>query len=759
MPNNRFVVGKEARKESAEDFVRGRARYVCDLGFPKMLVGKLLYTKHPFARIRRIDTSRAKAIPGVVTILTYEDIPGENSYLHIIPDQPLLCSDIVRYQGDAVACLAAETEEAAQAGLEAIDVEYEPLVGVFDPLKALEPGAPQIWPDRSNLLDKLVIESGDITSGFNEADVVIENTYQTQLVEHAFLETEEAIAVIDPLTGRIIIYTSSQWPYQDRLQIARALGVQQNMVQVIIPAVGGAFGGKVEAHVQIHAALLAHASGRPVKIVRTREESILTHVKRHPAIAYYKMGAKYNGKLTAVDVKLFLDTGPYANAGLGVFAAMGDTVSGPYNVPNARLESNLVMTNNPISGAMRGYGITQASFFYEAQMEALAYELKIDPVELRLINGLETGNKVPSGSVIREGLPMKACIREAAKQAGWNSRKNMERQPSPHLRRGMGIAATWHTVGLGRVMADHASATLEMGTDGSVVLKTGAVELGQGSHTALTQLAAEALGVPLSTVRVSGLDTDITPDAITTEASRQTYVSGHAVLRAAQPITDSLLTTAGEITGFPKETLSFHDGFLYREGERLNVTIPEVSAKTFERNRQLIATGFYALEYTGKYAEEDYIFNREVFIFSCDIATVLVDIETGEIKVEEIVSIHWPGTVVNPKAARGQVTGGTTMGFGYSTMEQLIVNNGHTENLTLDKYLIPTVNDIPRINVGFIETPEPLGPMGANGLGEAPVNPVAPAIRNAVWDAIGVPINDLPLSPEKILEAIKKYND
>ena len=570
------VIGKPTRANRSHEIVTGQAHFCPDIHLPGLLVGKLLYPKFPCARITCLDVSSARKLPGVLTILTAADIPGENSYLYALPaDQPLLVADMVRYQGDMLAAVAAETEEAAQAALEAIKVEYEPLVGVYDVLEAMQPGARQVWPDRGNVFDHLTINHGDIDAGFKQADIIIENTFYTPLVEHAFLETEGALAYQDE-NGSMVVYSSCQAPHRDRSQIARALGLPENRIRVITPHIGGAFGGKDEAHVQIHAALLAQASGHPVSIIRSREESILTHVKRHPVIIRYRSGLTRDGKLTAVHAEAIGDTGPYLNAGRDVMNFVAATLSGPYFVPHARLEAYTVFTNNPICGAMRGYGIPQASFACEAQMDALARAIGMDPLEIRLLNGLETGTQVPTGVTIREGRGMKACLQEAAHLSGWKDRSSEIHHPAPHLRRGWGMASIWFSIGMGRNIPDHATATLEMTLDGSLILQTGAADMGQGAHTALAQIAAEAIGVKFDSVKVIVPDTDHTFDAGPSVASRQTFISGNAVLKAAQPIHEALLQTASDLSGLPVDILQLRDGMVLAEGELLQIGIAHV---------------------------------------------------------------------------------------------------------------------------------------------------------------------------------------
>jgi len=747
------VIGKPANANRSREIVTGQARYCPDIRLPGMLVGKLLYPKIPCARITRLDVTAARMLPGVVTVLTARDIPGENSYLYALPaDQPLLVLDVVRYQGDALVAVAAETEEAAQAALDAVQVEYEPLVGVYDVLEAMKPNAHQVWSDRGNVCDHLVIDHGDIEAGFKQADVIIENTFYTPLVEHAFMETEGAVAYPDAAT--MVVYSSCQAPHRDRMQIARSLGMPENRVRVITPHIGGAFGGKDEAHVQIHAALLAQASGHPVRLIRSREESILTHVKRHPVIIRYRSGITRDGKLTALHAEAIGDTGPYLNAGRDVMNFVASTLSGPYFVPNARLEAYTVFTNNPICGAMRGYGIPQASFAYEAQMDLLARAIGMDPLEMRMRNGLETGMQVPTGVTIREGRGMKVCLQEAAQLSGWKEHEKENRRPAPHLRRGWGMASIWFSIGMGRNITDHAAATLEMTLDGSVILLTGAADMGQGAHTALAQIAAEAIGVNLDAVKVVTPDTDRTFDAGPSVASRQTFISGNAVLRAAQPIRDALLQTANEITGFPINILQLREGLVLAEGEVLSLTMAELAAKAAQRNRSLHADGFYAMEYPEQLPPNSYRYAPAVYTYGTQVAQVLVDIETGQVTIEKLVAVQDAGKVINPGGARGQIEGGVIMGLGYALMEELLVDQGSTQNPNLGTYLIPTAKDVPELTVKIMEIPEPYAPFGAKGLGEPPLTPTAPAILNAVVDAIGIPLYRIPLTPERILAAI-----
>jgi CO/xanthine dehydrogenase Mo-binding subunit len=749
------VVGKASPRIGADQVVTGRARYAADLEFPGQLVGTLLYASQAPARILSIDVSVARGLPGVVAVLTHADVPGLNRYGYsYVEDQPLLAAEAVRYWGDAVAAVAAVDDDAAKAALAAIRVEYEPVEGVFDVVEAMEPSSPQVWPDRPNVHEHLVIEHGDIDAGFTEADVVIDAEYTTQLIEQAFLEPEGAVAVPEQ-DGTLSVYASCQAPHRDRAQIAKALGVSEHLVRVVTPYIGGGFGGKDEAHVQIHAALLAQASGRPVKLIRSREESIRTHVKRHPIRIRYKTGATGDGLLTAIHVEAIGDTGPYVNAGAEVMGVLAATAYGPYSVPNARIEAYTVHTNNPICGAMRGFGIPQGTFACERNLDRLARRLDLDPLEIRMRNGVETGTTLPTGAVLREGRPMKACLEEAARLSGWRERGSRERNPKPHLRRGWGLAANIFTIGLGRSVADTAGAVVEMAGDGSVLLRTGAADMGQGAHTALAQVAAEELGVELDAIRVITPDTDRTPDAGPACASRTTFLSGNAVRRAAAVVRESLLESAAASTGRPIEELTLRDGYLYAEGEQVT-TVAEVAAAAKNANYRLHADGHYAMEYPEEPAEGSYPYAHQVFTFGTQVAQVLVDTETGVVTVEQLTLIQDAGQVINPGGAYGPLEGGAAMGVGYALFEDLVTDQGRTINDSLESYLVPTAMDVPPMEVGVVEIPEPLAPFGAKGIGEATLTPTAPAIANAVTEAIGADLDDLPLTPERVLEAWSK---
>jgi len=748
------VVGKDMAAIGGQDVVTGKAVYTPDIELLDMLVGKLLYSPYACARILKLDVEKAKEIPGVVAVMTADDIPGENSYQYWYSDQPLLVKDQVRYRGDALAAVAAESEEIALAALAAIEVEYEPLEGIFDANQAMQPGARKVWDDKENIHSHHVENWGDIEQGFAQADLVVENTFQTSYQEHAMLETESAVAYLD-LDGSVVVYASAQAPHRDRIQIARALGVPEAMVREITPHIGGAFGGKDEANIQIHAALLANQTKRPVRVVRTREESILTHVKRHPIKTTYKMGATKEGKLTAIHLVGIGDTGPYVNSGEEVMMVLGTYGSSPYFVPNVKTEAYTVFTNNPIGGAFRGFGVPQVTLAFEGLMDELARKLDMDPLEIRKINGLKTGQQFQSVSVVRDAKGMLACLDRAAELSDWANREKEERQPAPHLRRGWGLAASFHKVGFGCNVPDHAGAGINMAPDGSVVVRTGGSDMGQGLHTLLAQFTAEQLGVQPNQVKVHKPDTALAADAGASVASRATVFSGNATLKATAPIRQVLITLAAEELDADPDLIDLRGGYVFVEGEQVQLTVPELAAMAYERNLPMQASGFFTMDYPDAKLNDGSDGFEQVVGFGAHVAQVLVDVETGQVEIECVVAVHDAGTIINPKGARGQVEGAVSMACGYALMEELIVDQGLIQNPSLESYLIPTVMDVPDITADFVEIEDAAGPLGAKGLGEPPMNITPAAIANAVTDALGVPATHLPLTPERVLNLIE----
>jgi len=620
----------------------------------------------------------------------------------------------------------------------------------------MQPDADEVLAGHDNFLMREIYRNGDVDAALAAADVIVENSYRTQWAEHAFLETESAVADIDE-DGDFTVWSSCQAPHRDRMQVARALAVPENSVRVITPYIGGAFGGKDEAHVQMHAALLAQAAKHPVKLIRGRRESILTHVKRHPITVHCITAADKNGRVTAVKARAIGDAGPYMNSSYEVLNKFGEFIGGPYKVQNLEVEKIAVRTNNPICGAFRGFGAPQAAFIYECQMDDLARKLAMDPLELRLVNGVETGTRMYTGVVVREGRAMKESLHKAAQEIGWKDRAAVQQPAEKHLRRGWGMATILKGCGLGRRLADHAGVVLEMHRDGSVALYSAAADMGQGIVTLLAQIAAERLGVEMSAVRIRRADTSKSPDAGASCASRQCMVSGNAVLKAADQVRDTLLTLAARKIKVDKDQLDLRDGHLFVDAKAHEITVRELAQRASNWGYGLHAEVTHHFDYPDGVPDIPYRFSSEVFQFCTQVAQVLVDIETGQVTVERLVAVHDAGKMINPGGVYGQIEGGVAQGIGYALTEELVVSEGHTLNASLENYVAPMALDIPELEMHVLEVPEPNGgPLGAKGIAESPIIPTAPAIRNAILDAIGKPLYELPMTPERILKALEE---
>jgi len=681
--------------------------------------------------------------------MTSADIPGFSYYCSMVPDMPILALDRVRYTGEAVAMVAAENEELAELALDKIAVEYEPVEGVFDVVEAMSPGAPRVQDDKDNVIGHVVITRGDTEQGFSQAAEVVERTYRTPLIEHAFLETEAAVALFDD-DGKLVVYSCTQGPHRDRREIAAVLGLPESKVSVRLPPVGGAFGGKEELHVQPHAALMAWNTQRPVKVVRTREESFRAHVKRHPMIIRYKSGASRDGLLTAVEVTILADTGAYANLGPYVVGFATEHSTGPYIVPNARLEGYTVLTNNPICGAMRGFGLPQLTFAYEQQMDILAEALRLDPLDIRLRNAVEKGSILATGATVYQPTGLPEVLDQAANVAAWEARRHLQREPAPHLRRGVGLACCWQGTGFGANAPDYAAVQVEMASDGSAIVRCGAADMGQGLCNVVTQIVSETLTLPLESIGLIALDTDATLDCLPSVASRQTYVTGNAVSKAATQLREQVLHAAAQMWECSPEDLELVDGDVVFYRNECSSSLADVVRFALDHNLAMHATGFSKMP-TADTGAIEYPYAHCYFSCGAQVAQVLVDVQTGRVEVERIVAAHDVGKAINPLGVLGQIEGGCLMGCGWALMEQMLYSRDQCETPSLAEYLIPTASDVPEITSIIVEVPDPQGPYGAKGVGEQTVTPTAAAIANAVADAIGARVSELPITPERVL--------
>lgn len=736
------VIGKSLPRVDAWEKVTGQARYPGDFSMPGMLHAKVVWSEYPHARVRRIDTSKAEVLPGVVKVITYRDVPV-NEYGISIRDQPVLIAegDKVRWVGDRIAIVVAETEEVAEQACRLVKVDYEPLPVVTDPHEAMKPGAPLVHDERgdTNILQHFRIRKGNIEVGFDQADVIVEGYYITPHVEHAYLQPEAGLGYIDE-QGRVTVIAAAQWPHDDLHQIAHMLNLPQDQLREIVPAVGGAFGGREDMYIQHLLALCAYVVRRPVKMVFSREESVCRTGKRHPFYLRHRWGATHDGKLTAVEIEGISDAGAYASTSVPVLANATSFFAGPYVIPHAKIDGYTVYTNNAVTMAMRGFGATQPPVAYEQQMDKLAGKLGMDPVELRLKNLLDEGSIAVTGNPMPPGVGIKETLRQAALAAGWREenghwfKPDLGQPSAPHKRRGIGVACAYKNVGYSFGFDDKTTAQVELFLEESgaiecVRLRVGVSDVGEGVQTALAQIAAEALDVPLDRVEIAPLDTAGVPDAGSSSASRHVYISGNAVLRACQAAKAKLEDTLRAETG---------------EGH--------IKAEYTYRGRSVRPTSAYEPE-TGQC--DPHI----SYGYATQIALIEVDIETGVVDVLKLWAAHDVGQAVNPNMIVGQVGGGVHMGLGYALMEEFIQQEGLVRTRNFAEYQIPTILDMPREIVPMIvQVPDPTGPYGAKGVGEMTTLPTAPAILNAIHDATGVWLDRLPATAERVLHSLRNLS-
>jgi xanthine dehydrogenase molybdenum-binding subunit len=750
------AVGRAVPPQEIRDKVTGRAIYTDDLRFPGMLVGRTLRAAYPHARIVSINTDQAKALPGVHAVLTYKDVPGENIHGLIYDDWPVLCGDKVRYMGDAVAIVAADDADTAARALDLIEVAYEPLPVVGDPEFARSPLAPIIHENREdgNLLKHIKVRHGDVEQGFAACDVIIEREYRTPTIEHAFMEPECSIGVpagYDAEHPKLTIYTGSQIPYEDRRQAARALDLLQEKIRVRGLLIGGGFGGKEDIMGQIHVALLAQATNRPVKMLYTRQESLLTHPKRHATIIRIKTGAKRDGTLMAVQAELYGDGGAYASLSDKVMTRATTHATGPYVIPHAKIDCYAMYTNNPPSGAFRGFGVTQSAFAVEQNMDLLAEALGMDPLELRQKNAQKVGETTATGQLLRESVGLLKTIEHVRHDMRSDNPNFQWHWREGHKAYGWGIACAYKNTGLGGGAPDRAVAEVEIYPNSMAEVRTSSADMGQGLSVVLAQIAAEELGMPVERVRVLLSDTDLTPDGGPTTASRQTFVSGNAARYAAITMRDALAAVAAERMSVPPDQIRFEGGRLRYNGS--SVEIGEVVAWMREQGLEAKARYAYDAPKTqplGTGGDMHFAFS-----YATQAALVEVDMETGAVKVIKIIAANDVGRAINPRTLTGQVQGGISMGMGNCLTEEYIVENGVPWSVLFARYKIPSIKHTPEIVSHLVEEQTSQGPFGAKGVGEITSINTTPAIANAIYQATGVRVYRIPVDQDALLRAIK----
>lgn len=748
------VVGKSLKRVDAVEKVTGNALFADDLIFARTLYAKVLRSPLPHAKIKRIDILEAQKVEGVRAVMTAKDIPGENRLGvlgGIFKDQPVLCKDKVRLVGDPIALVAAESEEIAAKAVELINVEYEKLLPIFDPIMAMDKNSPKVHKN-GNIAFHKKIRKGDVEDGFKKSDIIIQGTYKTPFYEHAYLEPEAGTSVVDR-SGNVTVWAGTQFSSYVREEVARTLGLPFSRVRIIQTKTGGGFGGKMDISVQCHTALLALKTGRPVKLVYSREESILISPKRHPFIINYKTGATKDGKIMAVEVEIVGDTGAYLSYGPAVITRAAVHATGPYNVPNVKIDAYTVYTNGFISGAMRGFGVFQTTIAYDTQLDKLAEKLNIDPIELRLKNAFTTGSVTATGQVLRSSVGFKETLQRAQKTAiRW--KKEVHNEESSIKKKGVGVGVMWYGIGnTGHV--NPSGAFIELLADGSVLVLTSCAEIGQGSDTILAQIAAEELGITdIDKIRIHSGDT-LAPYARATSASGQTYVSGNAVKLAAIEAKKILFEQLANDWDIDMKELYLENGLIHLRNAEKSISVKEAIKKCYSAGILPLGCGSFNPDTTPMDPETGEGKAYATYSFATHVAEVEVDIKTGEVTVQRFLSVNDVGKVINPMSAEGQLEGGISMGIGQTLMEEMIMDDhGIAKTPSLAQYLIPTAKDMPKnIRTDLVECIEPTGPFGAKGIGEPALLPVPTAILNAIHDACGIRISELPATSEKIFFA------
>lgn len=744
------VVGHSPARLDGMEKAMGRARYVADISLPGMLTGRVLRSPHAHARIVRIDTAAARAIPGVHAVITGEDTP-KVQWGFFVRDQYPLSVGKVRYIGEEVAAVAARDAETAERALRAIVVEYEPLPAVYDPDEGMADGAPLIHEAANNVATHFRIERGDIDGALAGADLVVDETFQSMLQWQAAIEPIGCVADYHP-SGKLTIWANVSGPFRSRIQIGLALAMDPSQIRVIQPAVGGGFGGKsMDDNNAVVTALLAKAARRPVKLINSREDDFVAGRPRPMLRIRVRIGFKSDGTMVGKDIRVVADNGAYsgkAPAAAGVAALRHDTL---YLNDNIRSELFVVYTNKVPTGAFRGFGNPSAEWAVEQAFDIGCERLGLDPREMALKNAAVPGRVSPHGNRIGS-CELRACIERATEMIGWTG-KRAERKAW----RGLGLALSVHVSGK-RHFYDYDGSTvvLKVNTDGRVVILCGEGEVGQGATTVLAQIAAEELGVPYEMVSVLDTDTDVAPFALGAFASRVTYVAGNAVRAAAATARKQILASAAEFMEVEEDELVIEAGVVRtRQPSNRTMTVGEIAMRrNFRRHGEpIVATGTWDAD-SESHGKDRYGSESGAFSFCAHAVEVEVDPDTGEVKVVDYAMATDSGTVIHPALAESQIEGGLIQGIGYALTEGMLIEDGQLQNPNFSDYKIPCIKDIPPRRHEFVPSYEETGPFGAKGVGEISMDPVAAAIGNAVADATGARIHSLPITPEKVLRAV-----
>lgn len=751
-------VGKPLERTDAVGKATGRTRYAGDYTMPGMLHAKVLRSDIASGRLKYLDASKARALPGVVSVLTAQDLPdrlaatdmpGQTGQKRASTDRQILVREIIRHHGEPLALIAAETPALADQAFDLIEYEIEPLPGVYDTQAALAPEAP-IVTEPDNVVGQYKIRKGDTEAGFAAADHIVENTFHTQFIEHAFLEPEVGLAWVDE-NGVVNIRMSTQVIEHFRF-IADALGVPHNKVRILGAMVGGGFGGKEDITVELYLALLAQTTRRPVRLAYTREDSFVGHGKRHPFSVTHKTGVTTDGKITALEVTISADSGAYVFLSPYVLLYCAVAAPGPYRIDNLKIDAQAIATNNMYTSAFRGFGAAQACVAYEAQMDEIARTLGIDRFELRRRNFMRTGDKTATGQTVESAIWADECMTQALEALG---EKAANKGP---VKIGRGVATYQQSYGRITWFHDTSEAWVGIEVDGTVIVRSGVTDIGAGQASALGQIAAELLGVGLDDVVIYNSDSAVTPLAGTTTATRALYMTGRAVHTASTNLRERLVAFAAQELDARPDQIDLADGQAFvTDDPSKSMTLKDLASRGASEGLERSELAMFRAPFTDPIdpdTGQGPVFPD--FTYGCHAVDVAVDTETGEVAVLKSVGAHDIGQAINPQAVEGQIEGGALMGQGYALSEELIYQEGKLVSPSFSEYLIPTSMDMPDIQCIILESRSGLGPFGAKGIGEPSLTPVAPAIANAVADAIGTRVFDLPITPEKVVRAVRE---
>lgn len=754
IPPADHLVGKSCRRVDGREKVTGLALYGADL-FPHAadLFAKVVRSEQAHADIIGIHAEDALKVPGVVGIYTHNDVSGTNIHGLIRRDHPALAGKRVRYRGDAVAVVVAQTERAAEYARDRVKVEYQPLPVIATMADALADGAVKLYPEGNVMGDKR-IRKGDADVALSQSDVVVSDTFNTQTVDHAFLDVEAGTGHWD---GQLLtLHAPGQWVHEERRLIGLALGLPVEQIRIIQPATGGAFGGREDISIQIYLGLAALKNpGRTIGLRYDRAESMRARHKRHALQINYTLGAKADGTLTAAKITVYSDEGAYASTGIAVMRKAASHATGPYRVPNVHVDVYGVHTNNNPTGAMRGFGACQMAIAYEGMMDRLAAKLGMDRLELRGKNLVRSGDAVTTGQRLEYATAID-CLDAAVGKFKQRPYPGNDGLP-PNLRRGFGMSAICFGLGYGDGFPDCSRARVELEDDGSATVYTGGVEVGQGLLNMVSQIAGEELGLSLDHVKVVAADTERTDESGSSSATRQTYFTGNAVRIAASELREQILDVAGSHLAVHPHEITLRHGWAFETARDANrVSLARLREEGLARGYSFKASALFkprTIEghLTTGQSPRAFI----TYLFGAHVSQVLVDIETGEVHVERHIAAHDVGRAINPQSVEGQIVGGVAQGLGMALMEEVVYRDGRIMNPGFTDYIIPTIKDLPPVEAIILEHDDPGGPYGAHGIGEPPLIGAVPAILSAIYNATGKAPYTLPVNPERMWELLQ----